>query len=303
MTPSPRTVSACLCTAAVLWLATACGTSIQIQPSDEPADQSSQDGIDPNKPNTERSTIAVAFDGVRTIRIEIPTGRVSVSQADGGEASLKVTETILIEGLGNDLLADLLNRSTLTAERSFVDDARLDIEAALAEGLADADVAFDVRLVVPADANVEVLLGNGPVEVTDLVGNVEIRTANGPISISHVTGNVVAQTTNRPIGIQDVTGNVRAETTEAEVTLRLTPADDGLVSATTTQGAIRITVASTTQADLSLSAPDGIITANLAGFAVSNLTTGKGFLNGVLNGGGGQIEASADQGEIEFNGT
>ena len=155
---------------------------------------------------------------------------------------------------------------------------------------------------VPAGANIEVLLANGPVEVTDLSGNVEIRTANGEVKVEQVTGNVVAFTSNRDVNVTDVSGNVQVETSKADVSLRLSPADDGAVDATTSEGLIRLTIAQTTKATMSLSAPDGIVTANLAGFNVSDLSTGSGFLSGTLNGGGGQLEATAEAGEIEFVG-
>ncbi len=281
----------------------ACNVFFQPISPEEPADQNAPDGIDPQKPNTERSTASVDFSGVRTIRIEIPVGRVSVSQSTSdGAASLKITEVIIKEGLSHDELETLLTESAITAERSFVDDARLDIEATVAEGLADSEIVFDVRLVVPAGANIEVLLANGPVEVSDLTGNVEIRTANGEVKIEQIDGNVVAYTTNRDVDVADVTGNVQVETSKGDITLRLVPGEDGVVKATTSGGLIRITVGQATMASMSLSAPDGIVTANLAGFEVSNLSTGSGFLSGTLNGGGGAIEATAESGEIEFVG-
>ncbi|MFH1418076.1 MAG: DUF4097 family beta strand repeat-containing protein [Planctomycetota bacterium] len=287
---------------AVLWVA-ACNTSIEVLPGDG-AELPVPDGIDPSQPNTERSSLSVDFDGVETIRIELPTGRVTVSQSTGGgDASLKVTEIIVREGLPNDVLEGLLLGSGVHAERSFVDDSRLDIEATLAEGLADTDIVFDVRLVVPGGASIEVLLANGQVDVSELTGNVEILTHNGAVTVDHVSGNVVAETTNRSVEISDVTGNVQAETTDADITLRLEPGPKAVVSAKTGDGLIRLTIAQTTAATLDLDAgEEGTITANLSGFAVSSLETGAGFLRSVLNAGGGRIEATTAGGEIEFMG-
>ncbi len=262
------------------------------------------DGIDPNQPNTERSSLSVDFSGVKTIRIELPTGRVTVSQSTGeGDASLKVTEIIVNEGLPHDVLEGMLLGSGVHAERSFVDDSRLDIEATLAAGLADTDIVFDVRVVVPSGASIEILLANGQVDVSELTGNVEIRTQNGAVKVDHVLGNVVAQTTNRPVEISDVTGNVQVETTEANIALRLEPGPSAIVSAKTGEGLIRLAIAQTTAASLDLDASEeGTVTANLSGFSVSSLETGAGFLRGVLNSGGGRIEAEAVDGEIEFIG-
>jgi DUF4097 and DUF4098 domain-containing protein YvlB len=261
------------------------------------------DGIDPRNPNTERTTSLVDFTGVRTIRVEIPTGSVSVSQStESGQASLKVTEVILAKGLSNEALAEKLNGSAATAGRSFVDNTRLDIEATIAAGLADSDISFDVRLVIPSSANLEILLANGQVAVTNMSGNIEIRTANGPVTVSGIAGNLVAETTLASIDVADVTGNVQVETSAADVSLRLSPPAAGVLSAKTSEGVIRMSVAQATTASLSLSAPEGTITTNFTGFSISNLSTGDGFLTGVLNGGGGQIEAIAPKGSIEFVG-
>lgn len=243
------------------------------------------------------------FAGVKTIRVELPTGRISVTQADSGaEAVVKVTELITLQGLNYDVLTNLLTESRVTAERSFVDDSRLDIQATVAPGLADADIVFDVGLVVPGGANVEIFLDNGPVEVKDLTGNIEIRTANGPVALDGIQGHVIAETSQRPIDAVDVIGNLMARTVGADITLRLSPPKNGRVSAETSDADIRMSIAPTTAASLSLNAPNGVISTNLAGFSVTDITTGSGFISGVLNGGGGQIEATAPNGEITFIG-
>ena len=284
----------------VAGLAAGCGTSSVGSPADSPV----PDGIDPRNPNTERSTSSIDFAGVRTIRIEIPMGSVTVSQSnESGQASLKVTEVILAKGLSNEALAEKLNGSAVSAGRSFVDDARLDIQAAIADGLADPDISFDVRLVIPSGASVEVFVADGPVQVTNLSGNVEIHTANGAVTVSGIDGNLVARTTLKAVSVDDVTGNVQVETTAADITLRLAPAPSGVASAKTSEGTIHMNIAQATAASLSLSAPEGQISTNLSGFSISNLSTGDGFLTGVLNGGGGQIEAVATKGRIEFVGT
>ncbi|MCG8404477.1 MAG: DUF4097 family beta strand repeat-containing protein [Phycisphaerales bacterium] len=262
------------------------------------------DGIDPRNPNVERSTQLVDFTDIRSVRLELPTGRVKISQEIGSKnATIQVTEIIVKQGLGNDLLEEYLIKSKVTAERAFVDDARLDIEATVAEGLTDEDIIYDVRLVVPAGASLEVLVGQGPVEVNALTGNVEIRTKDGSIDIDGVDGNVVAETTVHSVTIKDVTGNVQTKTTEADITLQLTPPADSRISAETTTGTIHMTVAKATAASLRLAAIDGEVNANLSGFQVTDIATSRGLLEGILNGGGGQIEATAmTGGAINFLG-
>lgn len=261
------------------------------------------DGIDPNNPNIERSTQTIDFSNIATLRIELPTGRVSITQSATAEnATLQVTEIIVKEGLGHDLLEEHLTQSIVTAERSFVDPERLDIEATVAEDLADTDIVFDLRLVVPRGANVEILVGNGPVEINELTGNVEIHTDNGAIDVNGVDGSVVAETTHRSVTVMDATGNVKALTTDADVTMRLTPPGEGQISAETTTGRIRLTVAQETAARLLLTTVEGVVAADLKGFNVRDVATGEGFLEGILNGGGGRIEARSTSGRIEFSG-
>ncbi|MBX3394929.1 MAG: DUF4097 family beta strand repeat protein [Phycisphaerae bacterium] len=263
----------------------------------------SSDGIDPSNPRVERTTTSLDMTDVRNIRIELPTARVHLSQAGEGTAgSLQVTKIITREGFQSDALADLLSRSVLTAERSFVDNARLDVEATLPKELADTDLVFDIRLVVPVSVSVEVILKNGPVDVVDISGNVEVRTANGAVSLKSIQGNVIAQTTNRGITIADTAGNVKAVTTDADISLRLAPAPDGAISAETASGNIRFTLAKTTTARLDLQTASGSVSANLGGFTVSDVTTGGGYLQGILNGGGGSIVARSESGEITFVG-
>ncbi|MCB9851552.1 MAG: DUF4097 family beta strand repeat protein [Phycisphaerales bacterium] len=264
---------------------------------------SAPDGIDPQNPNIERSTKIVDFTKVRSIRLELPVGRVSVTQSDGQTtATLRVAEIITREGFNVEQLTDLLNQTRVTAERAFVDDERLDVEATIAPELSDEDVLFDVRLVVPTGANLEVLVGNGPVEVVDLTGSVEIRTDNGAVDVKNVQGDVTAKTTQRAISIQDVAGDVSADTTEADIDLRLDPGLDGRISASTTTGQIRLMVPKTTAARVMLLSESGVVTANLNGFAVTDISTSAGFLEGVLNGGGGAIELKSLTGEISFLG-
>lgn len=300
--PRAATFSALICVSTMI-ATLACDVSGM--PASLPAGSnlSAPDGIDPQNPNIERSTKSVDFSNVRTIRLELPVGRVSVTQSDGqATATLRVSEIITREGLNNEQLTDLLNRTRVTAERAFVDAERLDVEATIAPELSDEDVLFDVRLVVPAGANLEVFVGNGPVEIADLTGSVEIRTDNGMVDVKNVKGDVIAQTTQRAVSITDVTGDVSADTTEADINLRLDPGLDGRISASTTTGEIRLMVPKTTSARVMLLSESGVVTANLNGFAVTDISTSAGFLEGTLNGGGGAIELKSLSGEISFLG-
>jgi len=84
--------------------------------TDLPTNAPAADGIDPKSPNVERSTKVVDFTGIRTIRLELPTGRVSITQAGGNEnASIKLTDIIVQGGFGNETLKELLTQYEVTA--------------------------------------------------------------------------------------------------------------------------------------------------------------------------------------------
>ena len=281
----------------------ACDTASMVSALPSEAAFEAPDGIDPRSPNVERTTRLIDFDNIRTVRLELPVGRVSVTQAPGdARATMQVTEIITREGLPVEALTDLLNKTGLTAERAFVDQQRLDIDARIASELDETEVLFDVRLTIPVNANIEVLVNNGPVGVSDLTGNVEVRTDNGEVDITSVNGNIIAQTSSRSITIADVTGDVLAETTDADIDLQLTPGANGRISAETTTGAIFLMVPKTTSASVMLISDEGSVAADLNGFDVTNISTRAGFLQGNLNGGGGAIEARSVAGEISFLG-
>lgn len=285
---------------AVLLASSSCGINFNSAPEDGfPIDEP----IDTRASNVETKIDLIDLTDIRTIRVEIPRGRVAiVQQGDGLQGTLEVTEVITKWELNSDNLARFLSGTEVSAGRSFVDDSRLDVEATLASDLADQDVVFDVRLVVPISANVEIVSGSGPVEVTNLEGNVEIHTTEGSIGLVNIDGNVIAESTKYAVSVKDTTGNVRAITTESDVDLRLAPGTNGQVFAQTTTGDINITLDKKTAANLDLSSVEGPVTANLGGFTVSDITSGKGYLTGVLNGGGGMIEAKSETGEIVFVG-
>lgn len=287
----------------VLLFLSACETDPGEQLLNTIAGLPAPDAVDTRNANVERSTELLDLTDIRTIRIELPTARVSLKQSgDGSSGSLQVTKIITRKGLSHDTVAKMLNGTEVTAKRAFVDSARLDVQATLAPDLAYTDIVFDIRMVVPVGAHAEVILGGGPVEISEMTGNVEVRTANGAISLSGITGNVIAETTRREVKVSDINGNVRAVTTDADVSLRLAPGSDGVISAETTSGDILITLDKSTAARLDLLSIEGFVTADLGGFNVADLAFGAGFLKGTLNGGGGSIEAKSASGEISFIG-
>lgn len=293
-----------LCLIALLVGPLACNISFSpIGGSGGPGELPTVDGIDPDNPNIERSSKTIDFDAVQTLRVDIPTGRVTIQMdADLSSATMRVTKTILSGGHSRDDLRELLTNSVVTAGPSFIDLGRLEIEARPARGLGSTEIAFDVLITLPTSVPTEIVLGNGPVQVVGLQANVEIRTNNGAITVTGVSGHVIARTGDRPIEITDTSGNIEAETSNADIILRVAPAANGFVMAVTHDGNIDLAVAIGTGAELRLDAQDGTVAANLNGFNISNLSVATDFLHGILNDGAGRIEARTETGEISFVG-
>jgi hypothetical protein len=258
------------------------------------------DGIDPIHPNVERTTQTLDFSGVDTIRIELAHAELIIEQ--GNDATLKVTKLISATGQSKERYQELLSATSVSAQRSFVDSSRLDVTAELPSDLLDTDVQLEVRLMLPAPANIEALLGSGGVSVTHLEGNLEIETTEGEIHIDGVYGNVVARTSNHKISVADVSGNFEARTTGGDIELRLDSKSGARIAATADGGSIRISAVLGTSAAMSLTATDGNVSANLNGFSVSNVLSGDGYFNATLNSGAGRIEANTIGGDIEFTG-
>lgn len=278
------------------------GCDIGFQDAGDPANLAIPDGIDPKNPKVERTTYSVDFSGVRLIRLEIPTGRIAISQSADGSSSLKVTETILANGHSDETLARFLNASFISAQRSFVDASRLDIKAHVVGELPTKDISFDIRLIIPISAGIEVFAVNAPVEIISLAGNVEIQTGGGEVYLDRVFGSVVARTSRHAIEIRDVTGDVQVTTEDAPITLQLTPLPGIAVTATTTNAPIHMTMARSTATTLDLAAEGGAVSADLTGFTLSDIAFGPNFLRAVLNGGGGRIEARTTGATISFIG-
>lgn len=272
--------------------------------SENPAPLPLANGIDPQQPNIERSTRALDFSGVRTIRVELHTARLVIEQVDSAtdEAAIQVTEIITAGWLGKNDLENHLLATEVRAERSFVDSARLNVNAVISPGLQPKDVALDVKLTVPRGAGTEIYLTSGPAEIIRLAANVEIATADGAILVTEAAGNIVAKTTNYPVEIRDAKGNVDVVTSNADVSIRAMPSIGSQVLARTIGGNARILVQQGFGAALKLITDDGAVSANLNGFTVSNIATAAGFLTAELNGGGGRVEALVENGDIEFAG-
>jgi len=263
---------------------------------------SKTDGIDPREPNVERTTKALSFDDVATLRVDIPFGRVTIVQQADVAASIKVTETVLLTGRTRRELEELLTGSQVTAERSFVDPARLEVEAEIAEGLRNSEISFEVEIVIPRGVPMQIVLDGGPVNIRGVQANIEVTTHVGAITMQNVAGRVIARTDGAPIDISDSIGSIEATTSDADVSIRASIPADGSVLGRTSNGDVSLSIPTSTAAALRLDAPGGSVSANLTGFSVTDLSVTGQSLRGTLNGGGGQIDGQTEGGDVVFIG-
>ena len=266
------------------------------------AEQVVPDGIDPRHPNVERSTTSIDFSGINTIRVELGQAEVRISQVEGNEAILKVIELISDTTLSADDYRRLLDATSVTAQRSFVDESRLDIKAQLPAEINRNGVLFQIQLSVPQGAHMEVLLDGGPVDISSIRGNVEVDTRDGEVRLDQIVGNAIVRTSHYDVYASDISGNLDAQTSDADIELRLNPPAGARISAETSDGTARIVVGNGTSAALNLSAKNGFISTNLNGFSVSDVVSGVGEFSATLNDGSGRIDASVTDGNIEFSG-
>jgi hypothetical protein len=263
------------------------------------------DGIDPATPTEERVTITLDASLIDSIRVEARTARVSISQQEsifGSSVTIKVAKAITKAGLSRETLEALLKQTQVVVKPSFVNQTRLDVRMVPADGLTPTDIVFDILVILSGPLNAEVILGNGPVDVQGLQGNLEIRTATGAIFVDQVKGSLIAKTSEAAIEAREVLGSVQAETSGGEITLRLAPPPLASISAVTSDAPIRLSLPTSFAATLELQTEGGAVSADLAGFALSNVVFSGGRLTAVLNGGGGRVEARTRNADIDIGG-
>jgi len=135
-------------------------------------------------------------------------------------------------------------------------------------------------------------------------GVVIARTANGAIMISDNIGNVNASTSNGDLTLTNIVGNVIASTSNAAIDVAARIPVGGTITLTNNSGPITLQVPTSTSANMTLTANNGAVSADLNGFFTSGLQEpSAGVLSVTLNNGSGQIFASTSNADITFAGT
>ncbi|HEY3756366.1 MAG TPA: DUF4097 family beta strand repeat-containing protein [Opitutaceae bacterium] len=195
----------------------------------------------------------------------------------------------------------------------------------------DLEVTFDIT--VPLRCAVEVVDGNGSVEIGNLQGSAHVQTQRGIVYLKHIDGDVVASTSESALVLGACAGSARLSDQKGDI--RVGPVD-GALDATAVSGDIDVLLAKgrtslkTNSGDITLGLPkrvggdidvrtnsgDITLKVNRAASATFHLTSvwghvhagvpiqvqaggdGKSNLDGQLNAGGPLVTLRADGGHI-----
>jgi len=160
------------------------------------------------------------------------------------------------------------------------------------------NVNVTYRVHVPRRAAVDAETVNGGVNLAGTRGKVRVETTNGGIDIKDVQGNVDAVSTNGGITATRIAGAVKAGTTNGGIDADLLDVPDGSdLQLETTNGGISIRLLRDARLSVDASTTNGRVDSD---FEVEGAAKGKRSLKGDINGGGGRLELSTTNGNIEI---
>lgn len=176
----------------------------------------------------------VGVDDAPRIEVETFEGPVRVGRGASGEVSYQVETSA--RGIDDEEARRALGliRPVIEADRGAV---RIRVDHANAprgwSGRAE------VRLEVPADAQVRVVTRNGRVRIEEIHGSVAAKTGNGRIEVEDASGPIVLETSNGSIDCEADDAIVSAETSNGSISFRgsLAPGSSRL---TTSNGSVNL---------------------------------------------------------------
>lgn len=127
---------------------------------------------------------------------------------------------------------------------------------------------------------------------------IEIATANGQIQVVDCNGTVDAGTSNGGIGLAGTRAVKRLETSNGAINAEIR-ALDGDARVTTSNGAVRLALAPTLNAEIEARTSNGPVT--VSGLALNASETGQNELRGTLGTGGPRLEVATSNGAITIS--
>jgi hypothetical protein len=143
----------------------------------------------------------VNYCDVRVMQMAAPAGPIRVAPGENGGVSIEGWT-----GRGVEVHARIQGRGETDADaRGLADAVRIQTGATIAatgpETTRDASWNVSFVVYVPANSDLELNTGNGPLSVRSVMGRMSLETGNGPLSLRDVGGDVYARAQNGPISV------------------------------------------------------------------------------------------------------
>lgn len=135
----------------------------------------------------------------------------------------------------------------------------------------------------------------GSIKMEGLNGNIDVSTSGGSIEGRSVNGSLIAKTSGGSIDLDNLTCSVNASTSGGSLTAVLNELP-GDVRLSTSAGNVNLTLPQNTGANLDLKG----FNVNVDGLANFKGSNSKGKLNGSINGGGANVQASTSAGNVNL---
>ncbi|MCP4593650.1 MAG: DUF4097 domain-containing protein [bacterium] len=159
----------------------------------------------------------------------------------------------------------------------------------------------DLEVVLPPALNLAIENDNGSVKVEDNTALTNISVANGSVTVTGQQGDLTVSVENGSIGIDSLAGNVDAEAENGNLSIDADPEEGGSVKARVDVGSIELRVPAEFAASLELDTDVGIVAADLGAFTLTDLQSSLHRVTATLNGGGGELSARTDVGNVRFD--
>lgn len=213
-------------------------------------------------------------------RVEIvnPDGPIEAVVGPAGSVDVAVVMDAgaMTEARAKEVLTEFKIEESATAEHIRVATARTRGR----RGVGDVDISYKVML--PADARLEMTGNHGTIKAAGLRGHVRAMVVNAGIELTAMAGTVDAASVNGSITAKmaDVSGPIRLESTNGRIALELPKTAKAMLNARSVNGRIKVT---------------GFTTEEGTGRSIRTLES-------QLNGGGPEIELRVTNGRITIEG-
>jgi len=214
----------------------------------------------------------------------VPGGRIEVINLSGpievsaGPAgSVSVTAVLSARSMTDDRAKEVLSGARI--EESATPEH---ITLTTVRGTRSGGLQVSYKVVVPADARVEMTATDGTIKADGLGGHVKAMAANGAVELTGLRGSVDAALVNGPLSVKmaEVTARIRLESTNGRIALEIPKDTRANLVARSVNGGINVT---------------GLTTQSTSGRRIQNLES-------VLNGGGPEIDVRVTNGRVAIEG-